>query len=92
MHLSDRSGPVRPNGGLGALQAVWTDGFDEMRPLLRTIRDRDAQRRIEILVLRYLGGRAELFDRFARQGLEVVIQEDGVMRPATGTDLGITTA
>ncbi|HOT79255.1 MAG TPA: hypothetical protein PKY13_04680 [Microthrixaceae bacterium] len=65
MHLSDRSGPVRPNGGLGALQAVWTDGFDEMRPLLRTIRDRDAQRRIEILVLRYLGGRAELFDRFA---------------------------
>lgn len=38
------------------------------------------------------GSTAELFDRFARQGLEVVIQEDGVMRPATGTDLGITTA
>ncbi len=65
MNLSDRSGPVRTNGGIEAVHAAWTDGFNEMRPLLRTIRDRDAQRRIEILVLRYLGGRAELFDRLA---------------------------
>jgi hypothetical protein len=32
---------------------------------------------------------AELFDRFARQGLEVVIEDDSVVRPATHLDLGI---
>jgi hypothetical protein len=32
---------------------------------------------------------AELFDRFANSGLEIVIDDDGVMRPATNADLGI---
>lgn len=32
---------------------------------------------------------AELFDRFSRQGLEIVIDDGGVMRPATNADLGI---
>lgn len=35
------------------------------------------------------GSAAELFDRFADNGLEIVINDDGVMRPANNTDLGI---
>lgn len=35
------------------------------------------------------GSVAELFDRFADNGLEIVINDDGVMRPANNTDLGI---
>ncbi len=31
----------------------------------------------------------ELFDRFADKGLEIVIDDDGIMRPATTADLGI---
>lgn len=37
------------------------------------------------------GSVAELFDRLADNGLEIVIDDDGVMRPATSTDLGIGT-
>lgn len=32
---------------------------------------------------------ADLFDRFAQQGLEIAIDDHGIMRPATDTDLGI---
>jgi hypothetical protein len=32
---------------------------------------------------------ADLFDRFANKGLEIVIEDDGVMRPATDADLGL---
>jgi hypothetical protein len=35
------------------------------------------------------GSVAELFDRFADNGLEIVIEDDGVMRPATDADLGL---
>lgn len=35
------------------------------------------------------GSTAELFDRFADKGLEIVIEDDGVMRPATDADLGV---
>ncbi|MCZ7538023.1 MAG: hypothetical protein M5T61_20250 [Acidimicrobiia bacterium] len=31
----------------------------------------------------------ELFDRFAKNGLEIVINDDGIMRLATTADLGI---
>lgn len=34
---------------------------------------------------------ADLFERFAASGLQIVIDDDGVMRPATDTDLGIDT-
>jgi hypothetical protein len=34
------------------------------------------------------GGTAALFARFAEQGLDIVIEDDGVMRPATHADLG----
>ena len=30
-----------------------------------------------------------LFDRFAENGLEIVIDDDGIMRPASNADLGI---
>lgn len=32
---------------------------------------------------------ADLFERFAGNGLQIVIDDDGVMRPATEADLGI---
>lgn len=35
------------------------------------------------------GSVADLFDRFADKGLEIVIDDDGVLRPATDADLGI---
>ncbi len=35
------------------------------------------------------GSVADLFDRFADKGLEIVIADDGVMRPATNAELGI---
>ncbi|MBI2705591.1 MAG: hypothetical protein HYX32_09935 [Actinobacteria bacterium] len=35
------------------------------------------------------GSTADLFERFARQGLEIVTNDNGVMRPATAADLGI---
>lgn len=35
------------------------------------------------------GSVADLFDRFADNGLEIVIDDNGVMRPATNVDLGI---
>jgi hypothetical protein len=35
------------------------------------------------------GSTTELFERFARQGLEIVTDDNGVMRPATAADLGI---
>lgn len=35
------------------------------------------------------GSVADLFDRFADNGLEIVIDDDGVMRPATDADLGV---
>lgn len=35
------------------------------------------------------GSVADLFDRFAESGLEIVVNDDGVMRPATNSDLGI---
>lgn len=35
------------------------------------------------------GSVADLFDRFAESGLEIVIADDGVMRPASNADLGI---
>jgi hypothetical protein len=34
------------------------------------------------------GSTAELFDRFAAKGLEIVVDDNGVMRPATDADLG----
>lgn len=37
------------------------------------------------------GSTAELFERFADRGLEIVIEDNGVMRPATEADLGIAT-
>jgi len=36
-----------------------------------------------------VGSVAELFDRFAANGLEIVVGDNGVMRPATDTDLGV---
>lgn len=38
-----------------------------------------------------VGSTTELFDRFAREGLAIVVEDNGVMRPVTGADLGITT-
>lgn len=35
------------------------------------------------------GSTAELFDRFAAKGLEIVIDDNGVTRPATDADLGV---
>jgi hypothetical protein len=35
------------------------------------------------------GSVADLFDRFADKGLEIVVDDDGVLRPATDADLGI---
>ena len=35
------------------------------------------------------GSVAGLFDRFADNGLEIVIEDHGVMRPATNADLGV---
>ncbi len=35
------------------------------------------------------GSTADLFERFAKQGLEIVVDDNGVMRPATDADLGI---
>ena len=37
------------------------------------------------------GSTIELFERFAQQGLEITIDDHGVMRPAAGKDLGIAT-
>lgn len=45
------------------LRARWTSGFDEMRPHLTGLRDRDTQLRIERLALRFVDGRADLFAR-----------------------------
>jgi len=33
---------------------------------------------------------ADLFDRFANNGLQIVIDDDGIIRPATNADLGIS--
>lgn len=38
------------------------------------------------------GSVADLFDHFADRGLEIVVDDNGVMRPATNADLGISTA
>jgi hypothetical protein len=38
------------------------------------------------------GSTAELLERFAQQGLEIVIDDNDIMRPATNDDLGITTS
>ena len=35
------------------------------------------------------GSVADLFDRFAGNGLEIVVDDNGVMRPASNADLGI---
>jgi hypothetical protein len=35
------------------------------------------------------GSVADLFDRFADSGLEIVVDDNGVMRPANNADLGI---
>lgn len=35
------------------------------------------------------GSAADLFDQFADKGLEIVVNDDGIVRPATTGDLGI---
>lgn len=59
---ADSSAIPAPAHRADELQRLWTTCFEEVNPHLRGLRTRDQQRRIEILAMRYLEGRADLFD------------------------------
>lgn len=65
MHSAHSDEGPFPGGPTTELRREWTDRFQEMRPFVHGLRDRDLQHRIERLALGYLDGRSDLIDHIA---------------------------
>jgi len=61
-------GPMESVATRDAIRRLWCDGFDSMRPHVGTLLGATDQQRIEELVLRFLAGRAPLFEQRIRDG------------------------
>ncbi|QYC41853.1 hypothetical protein Nocox_21235 [Nonomuraea coxensis DSM 45129] len=76
LHASSPHGPgIDREGGVEALRGRWTDGFDQVRGLPSMPIERPVLEEIERLALRFLDGRAPLFE--ARRAARRIVDGHG---------------
>jgi aminoglycoside phosphotransferase family enzyme len=88
-HATAPRGPeISAEGGLDALRDRWTASFSDVRPFHGTVLDTAVATEIEHLTLRFLDGRARLFDRRIREGRSIDGHGDLIADDIFGLDDG----